>query len=81
MPMTNEQEARRELLLIALERCEDPGKALEFEGQMEGLIKNGGRADCRTAAWLFPNIGFPKPVIPRDCVGLRGLANSGHSRC
>ena len=27
MPMTNEQEARRELLLIALERCEDPGNS------------------------------------------------------
>jgi hypothetical protein len=43
--MTNEQEMRRELLLIALERCEDPGKALELAGKMEVFIKNGGQAE------------------------------------
>jgi hypothetical protein len=36
---------RRELLLIALERCEDPDKALELAGQMEVFIKDGGRAE------------------------------------
>jgi len=43
--MTNEQDMRRELLLIALDRCEDPGKALELARQMEFFIKDGGRAE------------------------------------